>query len=178
MTLDADPTSATFNCYSTLAEANTYHSARLHNSAWTGADVATKEASLLWATRNFEILQWKGWQTDPAQPLHWPRTGVFKDGDEVADRLSFPMLYTQYMFGGATIPQFLKDATAELAFWLIQSDVTAPVGTEGFKRVKVDSIELEVDKQDRLKWMNDSVRNIVWRYLKNSNKYLAPVQRV
>ena len=177
MALDADPTSATFNCYSTLAEANTYHSARLHNSAWTGADVATKEASLLWATRNFEILQWKGWLTAANQNLQWPRSGVFKNGNEALDA-SVSALYYNLVLDPNTVPQFLKDATAELAFWLIQSDVTAPVGTEGFKRVKVDSIELEVDKQDRLKWLNDSVRNIIWRYLKNSNKYLAPVRRV
>jgi len=177
MAIQADPSIAGFNCYATLAEANSYHSARLHNSAWTGADVATKEAALLWATRNFEILEWKGWLTAADQVLQWPRSGVFKNGNEALDA-STAALYYNIVFDPNTIPQFLKDATAEAAMWLISNDQTAPVGTEGMKRVKIDTIEMEVDKHDRLKWMNDAVRNIVWRYLRQNNPFVARVQRV
>ena len=178
MTLDTDPTSPTFNAYCTILQSDAYHATRLHNTAWTGAITATKEAAIIWATRNFETLLWKGWKSDPAQNLQWPRTGVFKDGDEVQDRLAFPLLYSQFMLDGTTIPTFLREATAEAAMWLIASDTTAPVGTEGFSRIKADTIELQIDKRDRLKWLNDSTKNIIWRYVRNSNPYMANARRV
>lgn len=177
MALDADPTSATFNAYCTRAEADAYHTERLHNSEWALASTANRDAAIIWATRNFETLVWKGWMTNPAQNLQWPRSGVYKNGNEVVDP-SDSALYSNIVFDPATVPTFLREATAEAAFWLIKSDVTAPTGTEGFSRLKVDVIELEMDKRDRLKWMNDSVRNIIWRYIRQSNPYMAQVVRV
>lgn len=176
MALVSDPSLAGFNSYASLAEADAYHATRLHNTTWTGAINATKEAALIWATRNFEILQWRGWMTNPAQNLQWPRAGVFKNGGEVIDP-SDSALYSNIIFDSATIPTFLQEATAEAAMWLIASDQNAPVGTEGFKRIKADVLELEIDKQDRPSWMNSAVRNMVWRYLRNSNPYQATVVR-
>jgi hypothetical protein len=82
------------------------------------------------------------------------------------------------MLDGATIPTFLREATAEAAMWLIASDTTAPVGTEGFSRIKADTIELQIDKRDRLKWLSPPVKAMIWRYVKNSNPYMAEVRRV
>jgi len=176
MALDAAPSSPTFNAYCTRAEADAYHAERLHNTAWTGASNADKDAAIIWATRNFETLVWLGWMTDPAQNLQWPRSGVYKNGGEVIDP-SAAALYYNIVFDPATIPTFLKQATAEAAMWLLASDTTAPKGDEGYRRIKVDTVELEVDKRDRLSWMNDSVRNMIWRYIRESNKYQATVVR-
>jgi len=178
MALDAAPSSPTFNAYCTRAEADAYHAERLHNTAWTGASNADKDAAIVWATRNFETLVWKGWMTNPAQNLQWPRTGVFRNGDEVQDRLAYPLLYSEYMLDGATVPDFLKHATAEAAFWLLSSDTTAPQGVEGFRAIAVDTVKLEMDKRDRLKWLNDATRNLIWRYMKQSNPYVAKTVRV
>ena len=175
MALDANPSSPTFNSYSTLAEADSYHATRLHNSAWTSANSADKESALIWATRNFETIDWKGMRTVPSQKFQFPRNMLFIDGGQYG--YGSDALYSTWMFDSSTIPEFLKNATAEAAMWLLQSDTTAPVGTEGFKRIKVDTIELEIDRKDRLKWMNDAVRNIIWRYVLNSNKYMVPVER-
>lgn len=177
MALVSDPALAGFNSYSSLAAANTYHTTRLHNTAWTGATDANKEAALIWATRNFETLVWVGWMTDPAQNLQWPRAGVFKNGKEVQDA-SDSALYYNLIFDSAAIPTFLQEATAEAAMWLLASDVTAPSGTSGFKSIAADTIKLEIDKHDRLAWLTDPVRNIIWRYLANSNPYMAAVKRV
>jgi len=177
MALVSDPSLAGFNSYASVAEADAYHATRLHNTAWTGAITATKESALIWATRNFETLEWLGWMTVAGQNLQWPRAGVFRNGSEVLDA-SESALYYNIIFDSATIPTFLKEATAEAAMWLIASDVTAPVGTEGFSRIKADTIELQIDKRDRLKWLNDATKNIIWRYVRNSNPYMAIARRV
>ena len=177
MAIQPNPALANFNAYCSVAESDAYHATRLHNTAWTGATTATKEAAIIWATRNFETLEWKGWMTVADQNLQWPRTGVFRNGNEVLDA-SESALYYNIIFDSATIPTFLKEATAEAAMWLIASDTTAPVGTEGFSRIKADTIELQIDKRDRLKWLNDSTKNIIWRYVRNSNPYMANARRV
>lgn len=176
MALDAVPSSPTFNSYSTVAEADAYHATRLHNTAWTGATTPNKEAALIWATRNLDILEWKGYLTAPAQSHQFPRNMLFRDGGEYG--YGSDALYNTMMFDPATVPDFVKQATAELAMYLLTSDVTSPTGTEGFKKIKVDSIEMEIDKKDRLQWMTDSVKNLVWRYLLNNNKYQAAVRRM
>lgn len=177
MALVFDPAAVGFNAYCSVAQFDAYHATRLHNAEALSATTPTKEAAIIWMTRNFEVLQWKGWMTVASQNLQFPRTGIFRNGNEVLDA-SASALYYNIIFDPATIPTFLMEATAEGAFWLIKSDTTAPVGTEGFSRIKADVVELQIDKRDRLKWLNDSVKNIIYRYLKNSNPYMASVQRV
>ena len=176
MALVSDPSLAGFNSYSSLAAANTYHTTRLHNTAWTGATDANKEAALIWATRNFDSLEWKGFRTVINQSHEFPRNMLFIDGGEYG--YGSDAVYSTFMFDSATIPTFLAEATAEAAMWLLASDTTAPTGTEGFSRIKADTLELQIDKRDRLKWMSDSVKNLIWRYLANSNPYMAKAVRV
>ena len=87
-------------------------------------------------------------------------------------------LLSGYMLDGYTIPDFLKDTTAELAFWLLSQDYTAPTGLEGFKSIKVDTIGIEVDNRREPEWFNDAVRSLCWRWLVSASKYSAPVERV
>lgn len=174
-TLQADPSLAGFNCYSTVAEANDYHSKRLHNTAWTGALTATKETSLMWATRLLDNLQWSGARTNPLQDHEFPRYGLWTDGNQhsIGDYLTHVAAIDQN-----TIPLFLKEATAELAMQLISSDATQATGTEGFSKIKVDTIELAMAPRDRPSWLTDSVRNLCVKWLMNANKFTAPVRRV
>lgn len=176
MALVSDPSLAGFNAFCSVAEADAYHATRLHNSTWTGAITATKEAAIIWATRNFDSLEWKGFRTVINQAHEFPRNMLFIDGGEYG--YGSDALYNTFMFDSTTIPQFLKEATAEAAMWLIANDTTKNTGTEGIKRIKVDVIELEVDKTTKPSWMDDSVRNMIWRYMKNSNPYMANVVRV
>lgn len=176
MALVSDPSLAGFNSYASVAEADAYHATRLHNTTWTGAVNATKESALIWATRNFEILQWKGWMTNPAQNLQWPRAGVFRNGNEVIDP-SDSALYSNIIFDSAVVPTVIKEATAEAAMWLIASDTTAPPTDAGYKRLKADVLEIEIDKKDRNIWLTDPIKNMIWRYVKNANPYQAAVVR-
>ncbi len=177
MALDADPTSPTFNCYITLANANAYHATRLHNAAWTGASDADKTAALIWATRNFETLEWHGWMSVATQNLQWPRAGVFRIGGSTVNA-SGSELYYNMVFDSTTVPTIIQQATAEAAMWLISTDYTQSPPDAGYKRIKVDTLELEIDKNDRTKWLVDSVKNMIWRYVRGSNPYSAPVVRV
>lgn len=164
-----------FNAYCTVAEATDYATTKL-NTTFTLLATATKEAAIIWATRQLNTLQYKGYLSVANQPNEWPRTGVWRDGGEHSYEDS--LLFTSTQFDSTTIPQFLKDATADLALQLVVSDTTAATGTEGFKRIKVDTVELEMNAKDRLSWFQDSTRNLVWRYLLNSSKYNAPTLRV
>lgn len=174
LTIDADPDSASFNCYLTLGEANIYHQYRLHNSVWTAADDEDKKAALLWATRQMDTLSWKGVRTVGTQLHQFPRKGL--SYWEISDSDVYPYTQDVDLLGTATfitvasdtIPTDIKNATAELAFKLLTGDVTEATGTEGFKRIKVDTIELEMEAKDRLSWLQDAVQNLCWRFLGGS----------
>ncbi len=138
--LVATPAAVNANTYATLAEANAYHTARLHNEEWTAAAVTddTKNAALLWATRTLDdMFQWVGRKQSKEQALDWPRYGVYDDENYYVDQL--------------TIPKRLKEAQSELAFLLIKQDRTSAQDGGGLKSLTVDVISLEFDSMDRLK---------------------------
>lgn len=184
-TIQADPAVAGLNCFCTVAEADTLMEYRLHNTDWTGATSATKTSSLLWSSKLLNTLAWGGVRTSGTQPMSFPRRGLsyFETADIGGfdyERVDVEGLgyYTKVEISDTTIPAFLKEATVELAMFLIASDTSAPTGLEGISRVKVDTIDVEVLAQDRQSWFNDAVRDLVWRFLKNSSKYSAPTRRV
>lgn len=76
MALDSTAGSATADSYFSLAEATTYFTAR-GVTAWTGTD-AVKEAAARKGTAyldNAYRALWKGYRTEQAQALAWPRVG-------------------------------------------------------------------------------------------------------
>ena len=126
--IDATPAGAQANSYCTLAEAEAYHETRLHNTAWTAADDATKKKALIWATRLLdEQIEWEGFATHfDTQVLQWPRMALYYPGyDNVYDMLGRAI-------GEDEIPQRLKNAQAELALYLISADTTAALQTDSF----------------------------------------------
>lgn len=148
LTLDATVGGQNSNSYTTAAEGDTYHEARLYATDWTGATTANKEAALVWATRVLDYsFEWTGAKYTLEQALRWPRFGALnRDGE---------------LFGSDEIPAELKDAVAELARLLIASNRPGEKGTEGLKRLKVDVIELEFDKLDRIPTVPDDVYQMI-----------------
>lgn len=144
VTIDATVGGESANSYLTLAEADTYHEERLFVTDWTGATDATKNTALVWATKMLDYsFDWLGAKYTIEQALRWPRYGALdRDGQ---------------LFDSDEIPTEVKDATAELARLLIASDRAGETGTEGLKRLKVDVIELEFDKLDRVPSIPDDV---------------------
>ena len=151
MSLDASVGGSASNSYLTVAEADAYHTKRLFNSAWTSiSDVPTKEAALEWATRVLDRQNWNGYRMAITQALRWPRAYVY-DLDGI-------------MIPSNIIPQFLKDATAELAFLLVQQDRTGDAGTEGFSSITVGPIKLDINSYDRITTLGPEVRKMIAGY--------------
>lgn len=138
------------NSYCTTAEADSYHeTTRLHNSAWESA--ADPEIALIWATRLLdEQVRWKGVISNEDQALRWPRSYVYtRDG---------------VLIEGDTIPTWLKNATAELALYLVSEDRLAEAGTRGFEEIKLPGIKIKPDKRDRKPVIPRSVWSIIAPY--------------
>ncbi|RLD57844.1 MAG: hypothetical protein DRI97_04425 [Bacteroidetes bacterium] len=153
------------NGYVSLDDADIYHEMRLHVSDWTGASDDDKEAAIMWASRLLDILvNWDGSKVSSTQAMRWPRTSVVDtDG---------------YSIASTEIPQFLADATAEYARTLISEDVTAVNALAGFKKMKVDVIELEVDKMDRSGALPENVWNFVKYYGSKYSSQSSVTERV
>lgn len=153
MTIIVTPGGSDSNSYATLAEANAYHSTRLHNSAWTNANDTTKEAALLWATRTLDSnMCWKGRKATEEQALDWPRYAVYdKDG---------------YYIDSDVIPQQVKDAQSELAFLLIEKDriVANECPTPGVDSLKVGSLSFSFNDKKRTNALSNSVVSLVQEF--------------
>jgi len=150
VTLQADPSLAGFNCYCTRAEANEYLlEKRLHAlTAWEA--VTNKDAALLWATRELDRLNWDGYRATSSNRHEWPRSGIADvDSDEIPDQV--------------------KEATAELAYYLAQADRTIQTTQEQFTEIKVGPITLKPRESstgiDLTSEMPDSIRGLVKRFL-------------
>ena len=141
--------------FSTLAQADSYHDARLHNSEWGTSDDATKQKALMWATRLLNAVYWAGSLKSTSQPLSFPRVGL-------SDKDFRSITSTE-------IPEFLINATAELAWLLIINDTTRASSTKGFSKIKVAVIELEIDKTDRNKSIADSVIGMISDYVSKAS---------
>lgn len=155
-TVKATPGASDANSYLTRIEGDTYYENRLFSTIWTGATADTKDAALIMATRTLEMMlspykyfvpattglnareahwitrpTWTGEIASDTQALAWPRIGMFdRNGNEI-DEL--------------TIPQDLKNATAELAGQLIRADRTLDndVSVQGIVGIKAGPVELK-----------------------------------
>lgn len=133
LTLNATAGAADANSYATIAEANTYHETRLHTSGWHTTDTPVREQALVWATRLLDQhIEWYGTVASLAQALGCPRIGA-------RDRQGRALV-------ASAIPQLLKDATAEYARWLLDTDRTnneGGGGDAGVQAVKLGSMSVE-----------------------------------
>lgn len=107
--------------YVTVAESNTFLAQSIRAfSVWSGIDDETKEAALVSATRELQILRWVGTITSIAQALAWPRTGA-------VDREGTPI-------DSSTVPQDVKNAQMDWAFVLSQDSSLEGAGIDGYAR--------------------------------------------
>jgi DnaT-like ssDNA binding protein len=133
LTLTATAGSASANSYCLVTEADTYHEAHLYATTWNeSANLPAKTQALVMATAHLDrYFEWTGIVATNTQALRWPRLEVYdRDGR---------------LLSGTTIPTDLKNATAEYARWLLDSDRTAETssGSGEVQRVKLGSMEVE-----------------------------------
>lgn len=122
ISLNATVGSASANSFVTEAEADAYLEARPNSGAWTGT--TTKQQALIQSTRLLSALTWQGTRVDATQALSWPRQWV--------QDLDAPVGTTY--FATTVVPQWLKDATCELALEVLKAgttDLFALPSTEG-----------------------------------------------
>jgi len=134
--INATPLSLTANSYATEQEASLYlFSNRYHTSTWGALSFNDRERLLIWATFLLDrIMNWYGARRENEQVLRFPRSGV-RDEDG-------------WWFDYDTIPQVLKNATAELAFELAQEDPTdrPELVSLGLSEAKLGPISVKIDE--------------------------------
>tara|TARA_Y100000310_G_scaffold184118_1_gene184252 strand:+ start:117 stop:620 length:504 start_codon:yes stop_codon:yes gene_type:complete len=134
---------STANTYISLADAETYFLGRLNVTDWSGATDANKDIALAMATTLLDdYFKFEGDKVTDTQALEWPRFDIHIGGFHIPS---------------TTIPQRLKDATAEYAMWLLRSDRTAEEDSVGFKSLKAGSLAMEIDPNDRAATVPDVV---------------------
>tara|TARA_R100001463_G_scaffold114400_1_gene169630 strand:- start:19 stop:573 length:555 start_codon:yes stop_codon:yes gene_type:complete len=144
-TINSTPKSASANSYLTLAEANTYmETVRPENEqTWLKQSEPTRERLLMLATRTIDDhFQFLGRKSDSTnQALQWPRSGVSKDGKWTKAHYD--------NFDQDTVPAVIKNATAELARHMVDSDKFAEPDGAGIKQLAVGGINLTFNEDDR-----------------------------
>jgi hypothetical protein len=110
--IDATPAGPNANSYLTLAEANAYYAGHSHPEHWDDADDdEARNRALVTATRLLdEHLEYDGYVATATQRLLWPRGGLLG--------------VTGYALESDVVPERVKQATAEYARFLLQSDRT------------------------------------------------------
>ena len=136
------------NSYISLADADAYFTNRLGASAWYVASQEVKAQGLITASRllDQEVI-WRGDLAVTTSALRWPRNYVYNGEGVLLDNDS--------------VPTAVKNATCELALWLMAEDRFVERSGIGLKRLKVDVIELEFDKYDK----KDLIPNFIRRML-------------
>ena len=128
MALDATVGGESSNSYVTNAEAVLFWSDRPQSADWDALGSA-QDGWLILATDRLEQLSYQGERTDDDQALSFPRAGVVVDGIEIDSDV---------------MPVEAQRAQMKLALSLSGEDnPLADTGLEGFKRLKVDVIDME-----------------------------------
>lgn len=123
------------NTYISLALADSYFSTQLRAETWTGATSDDRSRSLIMATQQLDnLVRWRGSKKTSTQARQWPR--------------NYMTDYNGWAIPSDEIPVDVQEATCELAKALLTQDRTADPDVTGFKKIKVDVIELEVDKNN------------------------------
>lgn len=153
LTINATAGDPTANSYCTLAEARAFYAQNIRATSDGLSDDATLTALLVDATQLLdEHYDWFGSAATMTQALLWPRSGTWD-----ARRVSVP---------SNVVPDKIKRATAEFARQLLDADRTADsdVETQGLKRLKADTIELEFRDNVSAKVIPDRVAEMLQRY--------------
>lgn len=152
--INATSGSASANSYITLAEADQYNFNRPNTAAWTATSDPEKTAAILWATLLMDSLWiWNGYPVDAVQALQWPRGAILKrNGWEYVP-----------LAGAGSIPQELKNATAEYARQLLASDRTADsqIETMGITSLGAGPVRLTFKDSVYAKQVPDAVFNLI-----------------
>ena len=123
----------TANSYVSVIEADAYMNTRVGANNWIDLDIIQKEAYLLTAMRQLELVLWNGLKKSNAQLLNFPRTSLYDYNN---------VLITD-------IPTKLKEAQLELAFWILTEEDRYLTDTDltQLDSIKLGPMDLKVNKK-------------------------------
>ncbi|MDW9531876.1 DnaT-like ssDNA-binding protein [Sinorhizobium meliloti] len=137
------------NSYVSVEEADDYLAQNIHAAiTWDALATDQRQKLLSWATRYLDQrARWNGRAVSTSQSLRWPRYGVrTNDGIEIPWN---------------SIPKQLREATIEMARYLIDIDRSNERPQDGLKFLKVDVIEMEFRDGYTLPEVPSEINNIL-----------------
>jgi len=146
---DTSAGGANATSYPTLDDATNYLTARGGTSDFFALDETDQEQRLIFATKQLDLLSvYDGTIADSETPqsLAWPRVEAYDcDGLEV---------------DSTSVPDAIKNATCELAFYYIETDrlSTPAMLGNGIRTAKAGPLEVEVDFNSRFDVASRNVR--------------------
>jgi hypothetical protein len=182
-----------YNSFCSLDEADLYHARRLGNNAFVTADIDTRTSALYWATDILNRQVWIGTPEDSTQKLAWPRkyvptrntinlasTGSSRRRNRERDENL--TLFTQYL-DSLLIPEFIKDATAELALYLIEREASGATTVSQYddqlSSLTLGGLSLEMNENaDYLTDMPHQVFHMVSDFLKSIKESDPSIKQV
>lgn len=176
------PAAVDANAYCTALEADAYHDdlpVASVRTAWTSASSDDKSRAILEATRLIDrAFEFQGARTTVLQALAWPRYVSTPIPNDLGFYVSG---VTDFYVDPRTIPDRVKQATAEYARQLLTTDRTADYAPEarGIKRMKADVIEIEFKDNLVGKPVPDAVCLLLSTlgYLRNVSTHTVKLQR-
>jgi hypothetical protein len=163
------------NSFVTDDEANAYFADRINSATWFSDDVTEQSAALVSASGILNRLDWAGTANPTsAYPMAFPRDVIYFDfmyGQNIQ------LLDDRTTTSGGTIPQEIKDATCELALYLLNnaSGLEAPRSAEyPLSALTVGSITLQYNTNINNKSKSyisipEVVYSLIKKYLVNSS---------
>ncbi len=150
------------NTYISVTDANTYFSAHLYASDWTGAtDDTVRGRALAMATAVIDrTVEFNGYRKSTTQALEWPRLECPRVGLSqfayIDSIRRIAVYWSEY-----EVPNILAKATAELAKELLKVDRTIDDPSKGVAHLGLGNgaIDIDFNPSDRKIVFTDQVMN-------------------
>ena len=168
----------TAESYISVADADTYHTARGNETTWTDLDVTVKEQLLRKATEYMVQeyrLRWKGVRATAVQALDWPRGLVERPDYAYAGMNGYTTISGDFYFPSNDVPVEVERACAELALRAASAPLGPDLGAPVL-REKIGPIDVEYAQGARQTTVYQAVDNMLAPFLKATGGFL-PVTR-
>lgn len=144
------------NSYISLADANTYFAAAVVHADWDAATDDLKTRLILTAVKILDsCVEFNGFKANILQPLQWPRVEARDPNQYGGAYYRRPDTYLAQYFDSTTVPKGIKDATCEMARFLLQAqnasdDRTADAPGKGIEEFEIfQGLKVKFSKADQ-----------------------------
>lgn len=141
------------NSYATRVQADAYFDNHpFFTEQWFDLEPLKKDNLLIAATSQLDnLFNWHGTPSYREQNLGWPRYGVLPPNNQLGYRVAQAYQARaydarNYYLSNVLIPDSVKKATYEMAFYLSKGDPFKLQSSRGLETLKIDVIELHFDK--------------------------------